>query len=299
MSILNRPSDGLFNILIAALRCLLVHGAMPRDKLLNVCSPPSAVDGQEQAGQTINRWVQLGLLKDESGKVSIDTKQSKHISKGKSDNAMLARVIRKLIFLPENNERFWESENNRAADFTRAVSWMLAQDVFSFDMVGHADVQRLEIEQLGQDCAAFKNDTRWTGFKSWATFLGFGWIGRFPSNVFVIDPTDAVRDSLPDIFEKAKELQQGEFLGKLAAALPVVDGGTYRAQVEEKIDLKEWAAPGEGEISTSLSRALMRLHEAGEIVLDDRADAKKRSLLGRGKRRTRNISHVLWTGGKE
>jgi hypothetical protein len=298
MSILNRPSDGLFNVLITLVRCLLIHGAMPRDKLLNLCAPPSAVDGQERTSQTINRWSQLGLLADDSGRLSIDTKKHKELSKAKADNATLARIIRSVVFQPENNERFWESENNQAADFTRALGWMLAQDVFEFDKVGHSDVQKIELDQLGKEASAFTNDTRWAGFKSWATFLGFGWIGRFPAGVFVIDPTSVVRDVLSDVFEKSNELPQSAFFSRLGEILPVVDGGEYRREVEEKIDRSVWSPPGDDEVSTSLSRALIRLHEAGEIVLDERADAEKRTLLGQGKRRVRNVSHILWKGSK-
>ena len=38
MSILNRPSDGLFNVLIVLVRCLLAQGAMNREKLLSICA---------------------------------------------------------------------------------------------------------------------------------------------------------------------------------------------------------------------------------------------------------------------
>jgi hypothetical protein len=196
-----------------------------------------------------------------------------------------------------NNERFWESENNGSADFTRALCWMLAQDAFEFEAVGHPVVQRGEVAQL-RNFAAFTNDTRWSGFKSWAAFLGFGWTGCYPSDVFVIDPTEAVRDALPQVFEGSGELRQSVFFSRLADVLPVVDGGDYRRRVEQKINPSVWSPPAEDQASTSLSRALTRLHDSGDVILDERADAEKRSLLGRRRRAVRNVSHVVWKGGR-
>ena len=298
MSILNRPSDGLFNVLIVLVRCLAARGAMHREKLLNLCAPPSAVKSQERAAQTLNRWIQLGLLnEDEFGNINVNvTIQSKLRRRG-SDTDELAKIIRSLVLSPENNERFWESENNGSADFTRAVCWMLAQNVFDFEVVGHTDVQELEVAQL-RNLAAFTNDTRWAGFKSWAVFLGFGWTGRYPNDVFVIDPTAAVRDALPQVFEGSRELRQSVFLTRLAELLPVIDGGEHRTRVEQKIDRSVWSATESDQVSSSLSRALNRLHECGELVLDERADAEKRSLLGRKSRVVRDVSHIVWKEGK-
>jgi hypothetical protein len=270
---------------------------MSREKLLNVCAPPTGVLSQERARQTLTRWVQLGLLvEDDAGTVSIGLTMPAELRRRDADNEALARVVRKVVFAPENNERLWESDNNRSADFTRAACWILAQNVYEFEMVGHTSVQKREVAQ-SDDLAAFTNDTRWPAFKSWAVFLGFGWSGRYPNDVFVIDPTSAIRDVLPEVFEGSRELAQAVFFTRLAEALPVVDGGNYRTRVEEKIDRSAWATLAQDQVSTSLSRALNRLHECGELVLEQRADAEKRSLLGRGARTVRSVSHLVWKGG--
>lgn len=298
MSILNRPSDGLFNVLITLVRCIASEGALSRKKLLDLCAPPNAVESQERATQTLNRWIQLGLLEeDDQGIVGLSASAPKELRRRNSDNNTLAKAVRKVILAPENNERFWESENNRSADFTRGLCWVLAQNVFDGDLVGHADVQKREVSQLRQ-LAAFTNDTRWAGFKSWAVFLGFGWIGRHPNDVFVIDPTVAIRDGLPDVFEGSRELRQGVFFSRLANVLPVLDGGEYRMRVEQKIDGSTWAAVGPEFVSSSLTRALNRLHDSGELILEQRADAEKRSLIGSRGRVLRNVSHILWKGGQ-
>lgn len=297
MSILNRPSDGLFNVLITLVRCVAAEGPVVRKKLLDLCAPPSAVESQERATQTLNRWIQLGLfVEDDQETISLSGDVSKEIRRRNADSGELAKAVRKSVLTGDNNERFWESENNRSADFTRALCWVLAQNVFECELVGHTDVQQREVSQL-RNLAAFTNDTRWAGFKSWAVFLGFGWIGRHPNDVFVIDPTVAIRDALPQVFEGSRELRQSIFFSRLANVLPVVDGGDYRMRVEQKLDHSAWAATNPELISSSLTRALTRLHESGDLTLEQRADAEKRGLLGRNARVLRNISHVLWNGG--
>ena len=302
MSILNRPSDGLFNILIVLVRCLAHHGSMDREKLINVCAPESAVDSQDRAKQTLNNWVQLGLLNEDTGKISIDRGLSSVVKKS-TDHSALARLARQRVLASDNNERFWEAKNNRSADFSRAASWMLAQNVFEVQVNGHKAIEEIEIAQLSEDeeFRAFTNQTRWTSYKAWAPFLGFGSIGRFPTkNTFVIDPTVAVADSLGEVFGKDKELPQEQFFSRLAEILPVVDGGEYRIKVEEKIDQSKWKPPKPSEVSTSLSRALRRLHSRGDIVLDNRSDANKRTLIGRnGGAIGDDVSHVIWKGGKK
>ena len=299
MSILNRPSDGLFNILIVLVRCLAHHGSMDREKLINVCAPESAVDSQDRAKQTLNNWIQLGVLNEDSGKISIDRSLSSAVKKS-TGHAVLAGLARQQVLATANNERFWEAEDNRSADFCRAASWMLAQNVFDVQIVGHKAIEKIEVTQLSNEFRAFTNDTRWTGFKAWAPFLGFGSIGRFPTkNTFVIDPTIAVADSLREVFGKDKELPQEQFFSRLAEILPVVDGGEYRLKVEEKINQSSWKPPKPSEVSTSLSRALSRLHDRGDVLLDDRSDASKRTLIGRNNRVLRDVSHVVWKGGKK
>ncbi|UVO55332.1 hypothetical protein [Sphingomonas sp. SUN039] len=41
-----------------------------------------------------------------------------------------------------------------------------------------------------------------------------------------------MRDVLPDVFGTAKTMLTAEFLDRVAAALPVLDGGKYRREVE-------------------------------------------------------------------
>ena len=130
-----------------------------------------------------------------------------------------------MLFRADNNQNFWDSEGTRAADFTRALAFVLAQDIYTADFETHASVQALEQRQI-RDAGRrmLQNDVRWNGLRFWGDYLGFFWVDhrRWP------DPTAAVREELPAVFGSARELPAVEFLRRLAERLPVLDGGRWR-----------------------------------------------------------------------
>ena len=294
MSILNRPSDGLFNMAIVLHRAILHEGAMPREKLLALVAPPAVNESQQMARSTLNTWVELGLFAVSDDDVVQLAPDLSWPRRKEDAEAALSSIIRRLVLAPQNNERFWEADDNHSADFSRAVSWMLAQDVSATRFTSHGSTQWVAIEQLrNQDLAVFTNDTRWVGFKSWVHYLGFG----LNADVFLIDPTIAVREQLASVFGASNELPVIEFLARLAQELPVVDGGQYRREVESQLKPTHWKQPAPSEVSTSLSRALLRLHFGNSIRLDDRSDAPARvSLLGQFCRVVRTVTHVMKKG---
>jgi hypothetical protein len=100
--------------------------------------------------------------------------------------------------------------------------------------------------------------------------LGFAWVD--PKGNLVPDPTPAVRDVLPLVFEESAELSAREFIDKIAAAVPVLDSGRYREFVEAN-----WRRPTvePRRLSPSLTDALERLRNDGKLTFDDRADAPR------------------------
>lgn len=296
MTILNKASDGLPSVLVALSRCIAAEGAMPQEKLLALVAPKAVCD-IDMARKTINSWRKNGFFSDSEEAVGFHSDVHDAIRRKPLENDTLGTVVRSVVLKPENNENFWDSEGSRTADFTRTVAWILAQDVWKSEFVGADAPQELERNQIVDDSKRLlQNETRWPGFKGWATFLGFGWFGRFPKkDAFVIDPTVAVRDALAEVFCDQSELDQMTFFARLSECLPVLDSGVYRRKVEEILDPQLWSAPSEDEVSTSLSRSLERLHASGLLQMERRADAPngRRFLLGRGRIRTREVTHLL------
>lgn len=294
MSILNRPSDGQHSVLVVICKYLLHRKKASREEILAECAPPELVGDQKPVRQTLNTWKKLGLFQEESGTYFVAPDLAPEFRNPTGGLAALPRVARTVALRVENNNVFWESEGSLAADFTKAVSWALAQDVYTMPST-YSQVEAIEQRQIRDTSRRiFQNNTRWNGLRAWAPFLGFGWTAKGSNNadLFSPDPTVAVRDSLASVFQRDQELPAAEFLLRLSNILPVLDGGNYRRDVEASLSSESWQAPKAHEVSTSLSRAILRLHLEGSITLPPpRGDADKMDLLGQG-RVMRTFSHV-------
>jgi hypothetical protein len=291
MSILNMPSDGLFNVLIVLVRASVSLGAKPRQDLLRACGAELNIVDPKQLSQTLNRWTELGLFETVGGSVAIAERYRGHLGRNaETAEARLRKIVRTIALAPENNSRFWDSEENRSADLSRGLSWILAQNIYLVDTSSHAKIQPLENDQISDlSKRIFQNDTRWNGLRTWMVYLGFGRLGA----QVTIDPTEALRDVLPDIFGSQVTLFAGEFVSKAAEILPVLDGGRYRKEIEDILSPIAWRAPIEGRISTSLSRAIQRLEREGLIAAEQRSDREGGIVLqGSGIKAWREMTHI-------
>lgn len=167
---------------------------------------------------------------------------------------------------------------------------MLAQDVYTLPSTTAGWEGLVNRQLVGSDGTTIvQNDTRWNGLRAWMPYLGFA---REASS-WDVDPTEAVRDVLPDVFGTAKTMLATEFIERVAAVLPVLDGGKYRREVETALKEGAWPKPETGQVSTSLSRSLQRLDREGTILLEQRSDTGNGiTLLGRGGRRWRDVTHI-------
>ena len=291
MTILNRANDGLYNVLIVLHRAVVTFGSMPKERLVSLCEPDSGSD-VTKVGQTLLRWTQLGLfLESEDGVISLPREHK--------DIHSLPAIYRRILFADINNQNFWDREKSKAADFTRALSFFLAQNIYQSDFGSHSQVEALE-EQFIQEKEnrILQNDTRWNGFLHWASFLGFLWEDgrRWP------DPTIAISEELSGVFRGSKEMEAQKFLRDLVEILPVLDGGKYREEVESKLDPSKWQAKDHpNQLSTSLSRALWRLSRpGGPIRLVSKSDSNNAlTLQGSGRRDWLSFSHVVAVEGAQ
>ncbi|RUW54561.1 hypothetical protein EOA32_04970 [Mesorhizobium sp. M1A.F.Ca.ET.072.01.1.1] len=291
MSILNQASDGLFNVLIVLVRTLVRFGPKGREDLILACGGAADAFDTSQLTRTLNRWTELGLFGENRGAIIIAEPHRSALGKSADDaEARLPKVARTVALLQANNARFWESEEARSADFSRGVAWMLAQDVYTLD--ANSDrLAELEAQQLidsGSQKIA-QNNTRWNGLKTWMLYLGFARDGM----QWVVDPTEALRDALTEIFGSSRELSGPAFVDRTASVLPVLDGGAYRVQVEAALKESAWHRLRAGLVSSSLSRAIQRLDREGFITLSNRSDSEGVvTLTGSNARTWRDVSHV-------
>lgn len=293
MGILNRTNEGLHSVLVVLVRALQHYGPMERERLEQHIAPASVTDGN-MLRQTLNRWLDLGLFRMEDERICLHPSCTGLNPDSIGGLRRLGTMLRSLLLEPANNRDILVAEPSKGADFTHALCWALAQDPFAFCQGGWDGlINPLQLNQYHQEPRALQNDTRWAGFQDWAPVVGFAWTSRIPRrNSFMIDPTHAVEDTLPELFGDRDELPQSDFFAGLADLLPVVDRGPYRLQVEARLG-GSWRRVEDHEVSPSLSLALLRLEGSGHLRLDLRSDAGPRSLLGGGFRHLRQVSHLV------
>jgi len=293
MSLLNTTSDGLPNVLAAICGALLLEkGTIGETELLNKVAPEHIVqDERKMVRQTLNRWVELGLFKRQDDTVSLTDYFPPPADMKRLDvDGVIRRAVRKCALAAENNANLWATESAKAADLTRTLCLLLAQDVYR---TGISQLDALETTQVvNAELRLIRNNTRINGLRKWAHFLGFV---RTPDGA-EIDPTTAVRESIGEWMEPGHTMHANVFLDHLASALPVLDGGIYRNAVEEKLNRESMFVPAPGQVSTSLSRALLALHASGELRFDTASDlvGGGMTLSGRdGVRPDLRFTHVI------
>ncbi len=291
MTILNQASDGLYPELIALFRAVVSGGPIESEELIRICS------ASDKPRSALSRWVDLGLFTVDNNVVKIEKQFAP--KRGESLDSITSRlpaICRKLMLEERHCAPLWkngpatEDGNGRTADFARGLSWLLAQDIYSFPLVVSAEaVEAEEHRQIKSGRFIFLNKTRWPGLRAWAKYLGFV-VGD--ERNFLIDPTRAVKEELTEILSEGKQLSADTVLNELHVRLPVLDNGLYRTEVESNLKEEVWQRPPAGHLSMSLSFALRRLELDKTITLESKADAGQSiSLTGRNYRTMGSFTH--------
>lgn len=310
MTILNLQSDGLPPVLVTLALMVAREKEILRDNLIDICSPPGDKskdkDGDTSSSArlraTLNRWIGLGLFTDAEGKIrlniaSVRTESAEGLAR------RLPEICRRILLESEYALPLWpvdglvsEENTGRSADLCRGLAWCLSQDIYTLPSI-YAEVDEVVRSQVNFERFIFLNDTRWSGLRSWARYLGFA-TGEDSGLIF--DPTIAVRVQLTEVIQVKESLPAAEFVARLAARLPVLDKGTYRNEVEQALKSESWRPPASDHLSSSLSIALRRLQRQGTIALESKADAGARlALTGQYGKTWEDFTHVRLLKGAE
>jgi hypothetical protein len=302
MTITNHASDGLYPELIVLFRTVVESGRINKDDLIRVCTAKEEKDGRVRA--TLATWTDLGLFLHQEGEVAVAQKFAG--KRNESVDAAVDRlpgICRELMFDPRHALPLWPPDGRRSdegigptADFVRESAWMMAQDIYRFPIDSpEREASALENAQVVPPKFIFVNEARWPGVRFWARFTGLTSTSRG-----YIDPTDAIRQELPQIFQGAAVLRAVDFVRELSERIPVLDGGRYRLEVEGALHESRWRRPPDGQLSMSLSLALRRLQLDHTLALEALADDDATLMLsGRDFRPWIRFSHVKLLGGKQ
>lgn len=290
MSLLNLTSDGLPNVLVVLYSTVaLARSPLTLDEVLAAVAPAGVVSDARMARVTLNRWLELGLFRlDDAGERVVLAEAPQTDMKSDGDIVRATRIAARQCVLSEaNNPDLWARESARAADLTRSLAWLLAQDVYRLSF---SDAQSLELKQIANDeLRVMQNDTRKNGLQFWGHFLGFV---RQPGGGDV-DPTLAIRETLPACIGTGEEMAAAEFVDRLAQCLPVLDGGVYRVAVEAQLERDALPILQPGQLSTSLSRAMFSLMIDQTLQFENRADVG-RSIVLTGREGLRADQRYSW-----
>jgi len=290
MSLLNLTNDGLPNLLVVLYSTVaLARSPLTIDEVLAAVAPVGVVADTRMAQSTLNRWTDLGLfLLDDAGERVTLAQTPETDMKSDIDIVRAARIAgRQCALSQRNNPELWARESARAADLTRSLAWLLAQDVYRLRF---SDAHSLELTQVANDeLRLMQNDTRRNGLQFWGHFLGFV---RQPGGGDV-DPTLAVRETLPRCIAAGEEMPAAEFVERLAQLLPVLDGGVYRVAVEAQLEKAALPLLQPGQLSTSLSRSMFSLMIDQTLQFENKADVG-RSIVFTGRDGLRADHRYSW-----
>jgi hypothetical protein len=276
MSLLNLTNDGLPNILVV-LYATVAKARVPLSSkdLIEAVAPNGVVPDSRLARTTLNRWIELGLFQVPEGteRVTLAETPTNDLT-SEAEVVQATRVAARRVALSQaNNADLWAREGARAADLTRSLAWLLAQDVYR---LRSREVKDLELAQVADfELRLMQNDTRINGLQFWGHFLGFI---RQPGGGDV-DPTVAIREVLPDCIAPGEELPATEFIERLASALPVLDGGRYSVAVLSRLERTALPPLQPGQLSHALSRAIFGFLFDKTLQFEDRSDVGSAILL--------------------
>jgi hypothetical protein len=290
MTILNQASDGLPNVMLVLYDALLrSNKPVDKDELLETVAPKGVIEDSKQAAQTLTRWVSLGLFTQQDNHIDLAFRPQKRPENEFEFITLVRKHARERVLDPSNNADLWATESAKSADFTRSIAWVLAQDVYRSI---YQELEALEKAQLIDGTPPLmQNNTRRNGLKAWGQFLGF--LRPVLRSAIEVDPTLAIRDVLPDLLEPGQSLPISSFLEQLAQKIPVLDGGIWRISVENQLRSNALPALSSGQMSTSLSRALLNLMRNEEIYLENRADTGT-GIVFTGQAGIRNDLRFTW-----
>lgn len=293
MSIINNASAGSQIRLICVIdRVLNRRGNKPilQDELENLLSPealPGSRTGAARLPENLSFWLEEGLwLKSEGG-------ISPHSPLANERN-LPGRVLRTLI---ANEPKESLLEGTRGQPVLLSITALLAQNKYAF--VGKSTLTKETVPgAVGQLLKDSVNEgerrqinlsNEATTFLEYAFFLGF--VEPFMEG-YLVDPTRAIESVLDSVLDNHSSLPAVDFISRLAEVLPMLDGGSYRQQVEPLITADNWTPNEPLHLSASLSQALVRLELAMQLKFEIRADDHQAVLLFMPNAQTRRISTV-------
>lgn len=292
MGLLNLTTDGLPSVGIVITRLLVEKGPKPKEELRMLCDPRGLnSDSDSQVDKTINRWLQLGVLKESEGQISVAPELQDSELFVRSD-PLLERlrwnILRCVLRTADPS-----TPESPADDFIVAAWWLLQQDPARVQLTSaEAAISAAGEEYSGQ--ALLQNRTRWPGWREWTTFLG---LGTFLGGHLIPNPTAAVRWALRDLdFASGTAIPAVEFLAALEKQIPLLGEGAAAKTAAQHFSASTDRGTEQFIVPPSLSLALMSLRSQGLLDVEGNRDAPSVALFNLPGARQRRVERIIING---
>lgn len=239
--------------MLEVVRALGQRGTIKRATLHELLQPvglPDLNETREQAKQTLAAAQQLELVDiDREQGVSL-SEWTRRMNEYSARNVVLRALDSRVLSQTETEPYFSPFYSfllglNAAAAHTRdGQDW--AND---FNRVVHGG--HLPSNPFNRD--------KYRGLRRWLRYAGLGWAD--PEDVFHCNPYGRLVRTLPAVFAEDARLDIDEFMARLAAACPELDGGEIFRRSNPDYD------PHSRRCTLGLGQALIELHEDGMLRL--------------------------------
>jgi len=237
---------------------------LSRDDLYRILQPEPLSDGRptfDPAKATVGAGLELQLVQEKEGRLSL----SESCRKEKETAAAILAAFDRVALGSAEVEKYLALFYSYYLGLGKAVYELRAQG-------GEQWAGQFNQAVFGSVPQENRfNETKLRGLHRWLSYVGLGWYD--PSDpfstckTFQANPFDRIVRALPVIFVRARKLEGDEFMEKLAAACPELDGGKLFLQAN-----RGWQKD-EKKCTLGLSHALIELHLDEVIQLNCPADS--------------------------
>ena len=253
---------------------------MDASALMEVCRPESLAENPDQAKRVPGELRFWG--KEEHQLWQYDTDKDQYqlvvrIGDEFRSPAGISSIVAELLFGMSMETVLGKDAKLEGVDQLLAtLSCLLAAPEFSNPI--RADVSKNSLRNvlakyLPSECQL--NDSELPVALEYAHFLGF--LEPWDAVRYGVDPTTIVSTALTTVLGSKESMPLDECIYELGKAVPVLDGGRVRIEVEAAMEEAGFVSNPPGKISTSLSHALYRLRLAGMIKLEEKKSDDLRS----------------------
>jgi hypothetical protein len=281
MTLLNNASNGDYSILRNLVKIIAAYdNSISKNKLTSICGEGIVFAAQKKLDKkyindTLSTWQKFGLIVVQEDVVTIPKEYLEAAFKKNIFNEQAFKLLLiNILYLPENNKDFWSNEGGGSDDFTRGSVYLFARDIFNPNFQTNEG-----------DLNIILNGNRRSALIRWMYALGL------MNSANVADPTILLKSFISNEISSA-EYNITDFISELADRYPVLDSGSYRKSLEEKLTGPTYKLLDQNQLSISLSLALKRARNQGLIELINKADSSKITLTEKGSKVGSSFSHI-------